>query len=105
LRIRARAIIRRGGLTFASFINFTNSYGEDDTARPISSWTTVDETVKYLFNNNHGPLADASVLLSVTNLLNKAPPYLANPAYGINFDGANANALGRFISLQLSKRW
>ena len=25
--------------------------------------------------------------------------------FGINFDGANANALGRFISIQLSKRW
>jgi iron complex outermembrane receptor protein len=107
LRIRARAILRRGGLTFASFINFTNSYRDDDTATAptISSWTTVDETVKYLFNNEHGPLADASVLLSVTNLFNKAPPYVANPLFGINFDGANANALGRFISLQLSKRW
>jgi outer membrane receptor protein involved in Fe transport len=107
LRMRARAIIRRGDLTFASFVNFTNSYREDNTATApaISSWTTVDETVKYLFNSEHGPLADASVQLSVTNLFNTAPPYAANPLFGINFDGANANALGRFISLQLSKRW
>ncbi|HEY0341935.1 MAG TPA: TonB-dependent receptor, partial [Steroidobacteraceae bacterium] len=107
LRMRGRLVVRRGGLTIASFINFTNSYRVDDTATaaPISSWTTVDETVKYLFNNDHGPLADASVLLSVTNLFDKAPPFAANPAYDINFDGANANALGRFISLQLSKRW
>jgi iron complex outermembrane recepter protein len=107
LRMRGRVILRRGGLTFASFVNFTNSYQENDTAtaRPISSWTTVDETVRYLFNSEHGPLADASVLLSVTNLFDKAPPYAANPVFGINFDGANANALGRFISLQLSKRW
>jgi len=107
LRIRARAIIRRGGLTFASFVNFTNSYRQDDTATavPISSWTTVDETVKYLFNAERGPLADASLQLSVINLFNKAPPYVANPAFAINFDGANANALGRFVSVQLSKRW
>jgi iron complex outermembrane receptor protein len=107
LRIRARAILRRGGLTFASFINFTNSYRDDDTAGApeISSWTTVDETVKYLFTADHGPLADASLQLSVINLFNKAPPYVANPAFAINFDGANANALGRFVSLQLSKRW
>ena len=58
------------------------------------SWTTVDATAKYLFNSEHGPLADASVLLSVTNLLNKAPPFVPNPVFGINFDGANANALG-----------
>ena len=105
LRMRARAVIRRGGLTFASFVNFTNSYRTGDSGTPIASWTTVDATAKYLFNSEHGPLADASVLLSVTNLLNKDPPYVANPVFGINFDGANANALGRFISLQLSKRW
>jgi iron complex outermembrane recepter protein len=107
LRMRARAIIRRGGLTFASFINFTNSYRQDDTAgsRGIPTWTTVDATAKYLFNSEHGMLADASLLLSVTNLLNKDPPFVANPVFGINFDGANANALGRFVSLELAKRW
>jgi iron complex outermembrane recepter protein len=107
LRMRGRVILRRGGLTFASFINFTNSYREDDTpgALPISSWTTVDETVKYLFSADHGPLADASLQLAVINLFNKAPPYVANPVFAINFDGANANALGRFVSVQLSKRW
>ena len=107
LRVRARAILRSGGLTFASFVNFTNSYHEDDTpgSVPISSWTTVDETVKYLFGAEHGLLADASLQVSVINLFNKAPPYVANPAYAINFDGANANALGRFVSVELSKRW
>ena len=107
LRMRARAIVRRGGLTFASFINFTDSYreGSATTARQIPTWTTVDATAKYLFNSEHGPLADASLLLSVTNLLNKAPPLVPNPVFDINFDGANANALGRFLSVQLSKRW
>lgn len=106
LRVRARAIIRRGGLTFASFVNFTNSYRQDNTGTggPISSWTTVDTTLRYLFGNEHGPLADAALLISATNLLNKAPPFVPNPLFGINFDGANANALGRFISIQLSKR-
>jgi len=37
--------------------------------------------------------------------MDRKPPFVANPLFGINFDGANANALGRFISLQLSKRW
>ena len=107
LRMRARAIIRRGGLTLASFVNFTDSYRTDNTATEthVSSWTTVDATVKYLFPNERGPLADASVLLSATNVFDKAPPLVLNPVFGINFDGANANALGRFISVQLSKRW
>jgi outer membrane receptor protein involved in Fe transport len=107
LRMRARAVIRHGGLTFASFVNFIDSYRVDDTSpgRQIPSWTTVDVTAKYLFKSERGPLADASLLLSVTNLLNKAPPFVPNPIFNINFDGANANALGRFLSVQLSKRW
>jgi iron complex outermembrane recepter protein len=107
LRMRARAIIRRGGLTFATFVNFTNSYREEETTgvREIPTWTTVDATVKYTFNSEHGPLADAALLFSATNLLDKAPPFVPNPQFGINFDGANANALGRFLSLQISKRW
>lgn len=107
LRMRARAVIRRGGFTLASFVNYTNSYRDDQEApaRSISSWTTVDATAKYLFDFNHGPLADASLLISVSNLLDRAPPFVASPLYGVNFDGANANALGRFLSVQLAKRW
>jgi len=107
LRMRARAIIRRGSLTVASFVNFTDSYKEDamSSTRQIPTWTTIDATLKYLFNSEHGPLADASVLLSVTNLLDRAPPLVPNQVFGINFDGANANPLGRFVSIQLAKRW
>lgn len=107
LRVRGRAILQRGSLTFATFVNFTNSYQENDTAgaREIPAWTTVDATLKYRFNIEHGPLADAALLLSVTNLLDRAPPFVPNQQFGVNFDGANANALGRFLAVQLSKRW
>jgi hypothetical protein len=106
LRMRARAVIRRGGLTFATFVNYTNSYrdGSSQDAAPVASWTTVDATLKYLFNADRGPLADLSLLIAVTNLADRSPPFVVNSA-GINFDGANANALGRMLSLQLSKRW
>jgi iron complex outermembrane recepter protein len=106
LRIRARAVLRRGGMTFATFINYTNSYSAatgSDVA-PVSSWTTVDATFKYRFNADTGPLADLAVLLAVTNLADRNPPFVRNQV-GINFDGANANALGRMVSLQLAKRW
>jgi len=107
LRMRGRAIIQHGSLTLATFINFTNSYQENDTAgtREIPTWTTVDATLKYRFNTEHGPLADSALLLSITNLLDRAPPLVPNQQFGINFDGANANALGRFLAVQLSKRW
>ena len=107
LRVQGRAVLQRGSLTFATFVNFTNSYQDNDPAgaREIPTWTTVDATLKYRLNIEHGPLADAALLLSVTNLLDRAPPFVPNPQFGINFDGANANALGRFLAVQLSKRW
>lgn len=106
LRMRARAVIRRGGLTLATFVNYTDSYksGIDTGSASVSSWTTVDATLKYLFTADGGPLADLALLVAVINLADKEPPFVANPA-GINFDGANANALGRMLSVQLSKRW
>jgi len=107
LRLRGRAILQYRNLTFAGFVNFINSYQEDDIAagREIPTWTTFDATVKYRFTSEHGPLADSALQLSVTNLLDRALPFVPNPQFGINFDGANANALGRFLAIQLAKRW
>ncbi len=108
LRMRARAVIRHGGLALASFVNYTNSYegGSAVGVGHIASWTTLDATATYMFDFGRGPLADTSVELAVTNLMNRSPPYVPNLVYpGINFDGANANALGRFVSVQLAKRW
>jgi iron complex outermembrane receptor protein len=106
LRMRARAVARRGGFTLATFVNYTNSYRSVGGLSPtsISSWTTVDATLKYLFNADRGPLADLALLVSVTNLADRDPPFVLNPV-GINFDGANANAFGRVVSVQLAKRW
>jgi outer membrane cobalamin receptor len=107
LRLRARASIRRGGLNLATFLNYTNSYGQDGglSASPVASWTTVDMTAKYLFTADNGPLAGAAIMVSAINLFDKNPPFVSSPVYAINFDGANANALGRFLSVQFSKRW
>jgi len=88
----------------ASFLNYTDSYRDETNVSPIASWTTVDVTVKYLFNADSGPLADLSLLVAANNLMDRRPPFVLNPV-AINFDGANANALGRMISIQLSKRW
>ncbi|MBS0422006.1 MAG: TonB-dependent receptor [Proteobacteria bacterium] len=106
LRMRARGVLRRGGLTLATFVNYTNSYrvGVGADSASVASWTTVDATVKYLFNADGGPLADLALLVAITNLADRHPPEVLN-SVGINFDGANANALGRMLSVQLSKRW
>jgi iron complex outermembrane receptor protein len=111
LRVRGRAVLRYGGVTFASFVNYTNSYTDNTqdnslgTLRAVASWTTLDMTLSYLFSASEGPLANASVGIVATNIAARNPPVVLNTSYAINFDGANANARGRVLSLRLSKRW
>jgi iron complex outermembrane receptor protein len=108
LRLRARALATRGPLSGGVYINFTNDYS-DNSVIPyghVASWTTTDAVASYEFGSSGGSPNGLTVALSVINLTNRAPPYVSNPSgYPITYDGANANALGRFISLRLQKHW
>jgi iron complex outermembrane recepter protein len=108
LRLRARALATRGPLSGGIYINFTNDYSDNNVIPygHVSSWTTADAVASYAFGSSDGPFNGATVALSVINLTNRAPPYVSNPSgYPITYDGANASALGRYISLRLQKRW
>jgi iron complex outermembrane receptor protein len=108
LRLRARALATRGPLSGGVYINFTNDYSDDNVIPygHVSSWTTADAVASYEFGSSGGPFNGVTIALSVINLTNRAPPYVSNPSgYAITYDGSNANALGRFISLRLQKRW
>jgi len=110
LRLRARGSVQRGPTSVTIFLNYVNSYRNyfNNQVIPAASWTTVDLTGKYDFTRSSGPLNRLSALIGVTNLMNRAPPFVANtssPVYNINYDGANANPLGRFLSLQIIKKF
>jgi iron complex outermembrane receptor protein len=108
LRLRGRATVTRGPLSAGVFMNFTNAYRDTNIVPNghVSSWTTVDAVVSYEFGSTEGPLSGVTAALNVTNLTDRDPPYVSNPfGYPITYDGINANALGRFFSLRLQKRW
>jgi iron complex outermembrane recepter protein len=108
LKLRARALATRGPLSGGVYINFTNDYSDNNVIPygHVSSWTTADAVASYAFGSSGGPFNGVTIALSVINLTNRAPPYVSNPqGYPITYDGANANALGRYISLRLQKRW
>ncbi|MGA3241843.1 MAG: TonB-dependent receptor [Bryobacteraceae bacterium] len=108
LRLRARALATRGPLSGGVYINFTNDYSDNNVIPygHVSSWTTADAVASYAFGSSGGSPNGLTVALSVINLTNRAPPYVsASDVYGVTYDGTNANALGRFISLRLQKHW
>ena len=51
-----------------------------------------------------GLLAGTGLTLTVQNLFDRAPPFYDAPE-GVAYDAANANVMGRFVSLQLTKAW
>ena len=111
LKMRAHEILAHGPLGAALFINYVNSYKDNRTGVivPVASWTTVDASLSYKIGSWHGLLNETSFTLGVINIANRNPPFVA-PQYpgayaGAAFDGANANVLGRYFSLQLSKNW
>jgi outer membrane receptor protein involved in Fe transport len=109
LRLRGRAVLTRRGLTTGVYLNFVNAYTNNEITPygHVASWTTADAIASYEFAAGGGVRRGLSLSLSVVNLAGRDPPYALNPftGYNVNYDGANANALGRYFSLRLGKRW
>lgn len=110
LRLRLRGGASWSGARFgvALFGNYSGEYEDNRGASPapIGSWTTVDASLSYRFSpQSKGNDARGTMIqISAVNLFDSKPPFVASD-FGFNFDSANANALGRFISVQLKQNW
>ena len=103
----------QGGATFkiaALAYTLTGNYvshelnGQVTPNQYVGSWTTLDSSVRYAPRLS-GLLSGIFVNLSVINIANRNPPYVRSEYIGLNYDTANASALGRFVTLQVSKEW
>jgi outer membrane receptor protein involved in Fe transport len=101
LRGRGSGTWSRGSWSISPSVNFVDAY-RDLSGRRIGSWTTADLAVR--FWPGQAPLAGVGLTFTVQNLFDRAPPFYDAPE-GVAYDAANANVLGRFVSLQLTKAW
>ena len=102
---RAMVTWSRQSFTGNLVVNFIDGYS-DTTSAPedfeVGSWTTFDAGVSFLFP------ADISARISILNLLDEDPPFVSLPTVAdviLGYDPANASPRGRFVALELSKRW
>jgi len=93
----------------AATLNYLS--GETDNgvspSRAVASWTTVDANLVYRLNGA-GTRHGTKLSLSIVNLLDKSPPYVASSAStftGITFDSTNTSIMGRTIALSISQDW
>ncbi len=110
-KARAKVAFTNDEWLLAAFLNYVNSYQDNRVPPtvPVASWTTVDLNLRYSIPDAAEFFKGTSISLSVINAANRRPPYVAAPAGdGVpeaDFDGANANVLGRVISLEVNLRY
>jgi iron complex outermembrane receptor protein len=103
---RFGAVWQRGGLAASAFANYTG--GVTDTVRDVkgASFTTFDTTLGYRTGDRADLWSGLEFALAVQNVLNRPPPlYALGSLYVAPYDSANYSAVGRFVSVSVSKHW
>jgi outer membrane receptor protein involved in Fe transport len=100
---RARGTIdwTRDRFSLGGAVNFLSSF-HDTLGVPIKSQTTLDLQAR--FAAPPGPFEHTRLTLSVRNVFDTAPPFYNNP-FGFAYDATNADVIGRFVALQISRSW
>lgn len=109
LKARGNIWWTQGALSLAGFVNFTNNY-DNNLAVPnarVPSWTTMDIQVAYDTSTGNGPrwMRNVRIALSGINITDNDPPTVKTNSLGLNYDGANADVLGRLIAVEITKAW
>ncbi len=114
-RMRGGISWQYGNSTVDVMLNHTGAYENTlfSPAQNIASWTTEDVTLKVNIPRRASPLwHDLDLVLNIQNLADRRPPLVAIPAgdvaigrSAVPFDGANASAVGRYVSLEIRKGW
>src|SRR6185312_10907028 len=108
LKGRVGAIWTLGGFSASGFVNYTGGVTNRlaTVTEKTASFTTVDTSIDYDLGERAGVLSGLTLGLSVQNLLNRAPPlYTAAMAVFVPYDATNYSAIGRFVSVSVSKHW
>lgn len=92
----------RGRLGLGATVNYTGRYRDAAGAR-IGDAARLNLHAR-LGAPARGPLKDLALRLAVRNVLDADPPFYNNPI-GLAYDPANADPIGRFVSLQLVRTW
>jgi outer membrane receptor protein involved in Fe transport len=114
LRARSWVGFDRSSMSAQLGVNYVDSYSNaSDPANPdVASWTTLDLSAAYASEAGYGLTQGLRFSLSIRNLLNRDPPSVplstvtnAGVLEQIGYDPSNADPIGRFISLEVIKRW
>lgn len=103
-RLKGQASVdwRRQDVSFGLSLNYVSG-AKDVAGRAVSSWSTMDARATWRAPSS-GLLAGLNLVLTVRNVFDTPPPFYDNPQ-GVAYDPTNADVMGRFAALQLTKHW
>lgn len=107
--------IDKGGFSANAFLNYVNAReitrdylpaSVSDEYMNIDSYTTVDLTLRYEFENDSPLLEGLSFTLSGQNIFDADPPLVVNAGgTPIRFDPSYSSPVGRMVSFEVAKRF
>lgn len=108
-RARAGASWTRATVQLSGFLNYLGANSDDRLAAApveIEPFTTLDLSARVRTGADAGAFHGIEVRLSALNVLNEKPDRIrtSDPA-AIPYDSTNQSAIGRFVSLAVTKSW
>jgi outer membrane receptor protein involved in Fe transport len=101
-RGRATADWTHGRLTTGVALNYVSAY-HDGAGVKIDAQPTVDLQLRFA-PPERGPWKGTLLTFNVRNVFDRDPPFYNN-VVGFGYDAANADPIGRFASLQITRAW
>lgn len=104
---RFGAVWNRHGLSLSLFANYTGGVTNTAEGKKSASFTTFDATLHYTTGTREDIWSDVDFALSAQNFLDRNPP-LYNPSMPLfmaPYDSTNYSAIGRYVSVSISKHW
>jgi iron complex outermembrane receptor protein len=102
---RAGLVWQQGGLMVSAFGNYTGGVTAADEVK-TASFTTVDATLRYSVDERGHARAGWDFALSAQNLLDRQPPlHRVLDTTWVPYDSTNYSAIGRFLSIEVTRRF
>jgi len=103
---RAGLVWHQGGFTAAAFGNYTSGVTDSVTGFRTASFATADLNLRYSMDDAAGSRAGWDFALSAQNLFDRAPPLHqpGDPTW-VPYDSTNYSAIGRYLSVSVSRRF
>lgn len=104
---RLGAVWDNGEVSASAFANYKGRLKDVVNEDVTASFTTFDVALRFAPAGLDGLWTGMEFSLAGQNILDRAPPESIAwlPGYSVPYDATNYSAVGRFISLGVSKRW